>query len=265
MDKKTTIIIIGIILILAIISYFVGFNPINYYKFKIVFINAGKADSTVVVYKDKTYVIDTGEEDNFDRLETEIKSTGKGKVDVLILTHFDKDHIGCAYKLIEKYDIKEVYQSNVPKDSEYYSKYIEVLNKKNITPNTIEGDKTIEDDKFKMVINGPDKVYEDDPSNNSSLIISIKYNNKSFLLMGDALNDRMEDYMKNHFGKYDIIKLPHHGDYLKQDDKLIEVFKPKGVIVSSNDIDKKLKSLIEEKKLELYYTADSDGYMWKEW
>ena len=116
-----------------------------------------------------------------------------------------------------------------------------------------------------MVINGPTKVYEEDPSNNSSLIISIKYKNKSFLLMGDALNDRMEDYMNDHAGCYNVIKLPHHGDYLKQDEKLIEKYNPKSVVVSSNYMDKKLKKLIEDKKLELHYTADADGYMWKEW
>ena len=262
MDKKTSIILIVIILIIGTVIYFIGFNP---YKFKIQFLNAGKADSIIMVHDGKTYVIDTGEESNYDLLDRSLTSMGLGKVDVLILTHFDKDHIGCAYKLIENYDIKEVYQSNVPKESEYYTKYLEALNKKNITPITVEGDKEIIEGKLNMVINGPTKVYEEDPSNSSSLIISIKYKNKSFLLMGDALNDRMEDYMNDHAGSYNVIKLPHHGDYLKQDEKLIEKYNPKSVVVSSNYMDKKLKKLIEDKKLELHYTADADGYMWKEW
>ena len=82
--------------------------------------------------------------------------------------------------------------------------------------------------------------------------------------MGDAMNERMEDYINNHSGHYEIIKLPHHGDYLKQDEKLIEKYTPTGVVVSSDEMDKKLKKLIEDKHLDLYFTNEADGYRFKE-
>jgi beta-lactamase superfamily II metal-dependent hydrolase len=262
MDKKTTIILILIILTIGTIIYFIGFNP---YKFNLYVLNVGKADCSFIKYEDKVIVIDTGEESSYEKIDRMFKLYKIDHIDHLIITHFDKDHVGSASMIINNYDVKNVYQTNLSKDNEYYNKYIEALNNKGITPITIENDYNIDINKLNIVINGPNKEYEDDKYNNSSLITSIKYKKKSYLFMGDAMNDRIKDYMEDHINnKYDLIKLPHHGDYLSQDEKLIKKYKPKGVIVSSDNMDNKLSDLIKDKKLDLYYTNESDKFEFKE-
>jgi beta-lactamase superfamily II metal-dependent hydrolase len=258
MDKKTAIALIVLILAIGTAMYFLN---IHIHKFNITFLNVGKADCSYITYEDKVILIDTGEEKDYELIS---RSLTQGHIDYLIITHFDKDHVGSASKIIDNYDIGTVYQTNLPKDNDEYNNYIESLNKKGITPVTVENDLELNIDKLNIIINGPNKVYEEESYNNSSLIVSVKYKNKSYLIMGDAMNERMEDYMLDHAGTYNIIKLPHHGDYLKQDEKLIEKYHAKGVVVSSDDMDKKLKKLIEDKHLDLYFTNESDAYRFKE-
>ena len=260
MDKKTVIIIL--LLLVGVVGTIILFS--KNYNFKLYVLNAGKADSSVIYYKDKTIVIDTGEEDFYNTLNNHLKSHNSSKIDYLIITHFDKDHVGSASKLIDDYEIGTIYITNTIKESDYYKNYVASINKKNITPKIVTGDLDVSIDDLKIVINGPDKLYAYDESNNSSLIVSIKYKQHSFLFMGDALNERMKDYIETHDGSYDVIKLPHHGDYLKQDEELIKKYNPRTVIVSSNFIDEKLKSLISKYNLTMHYTNEANAYLYKE-
>ena len=265
MDKKTAIILIVLVLLVATIMYFLN---LDIYKLHLYFYNAGKADSCLVTFDGKNILIDTGEEDFFDKLDKSLEEKKVKKIDYLIITHFDKDHVGSAAKIINKYEIGNVYQTNTTKNSEYYSNYLKALDDKNITPITVENDLTINIDKLVLIINGPNKKYTEDESNNSSLIVSIKYKNKSYLLLGDAQDKRLEDYLSDHTSKYDVIKLPYHGHYQEMDKKLLEVTKPKEIIISSNKIDDELEALIKDEKIKYYITEDgsidiASGYFYK--
>ena len=261
MNKKTIIITAIVIVVLFILlEIYLNVN----YNLKIYIMNAGKADCSVITYNDKTIVIDTGEEDFYETLDSFLRTNSITKVDYLIITHFDKDHVGSASKLIDNYDIGTIYQTNKPKNSEFYDNYIRSIRDKNIDPITVSNDLDVSMEDLKIIINGPTKVYNVDEHNNSSLITSIKYKNRSYLFMGDAMNERMSDYLNSHDDKYNIIKLPHHGDYMKGDKDLIDKFKPSGVVVSSNFMDDRLKDLIKDKKLKLYYTNDSNYILFKE-
>lgn len=259
MDKKTTIILLILLFVILIIvgtvMYLIGYK-IN--KLNVYFFNAGKADSTLITFEDKTILIDTGEEDFFDKLDLYLYSNRIDKIDYLILTHFDKDHIGSASKLIDKYEIGTIYQTNTKKDSDYYNNYIKSISNKGINPITVEGDLTIDINDLQMTINGPSKIYEEDESNNSSLITTIKYKYRSFIFMGDAQNERIIDYLDDHHGKYDVLKLPYHGNYQKNDKKLLDEINTKYTIISSDIYEDKLLDLLENKRKKYYKTGEGN-------
>lgn len=110
------------------------------------------------------------------------KSNNITRLEYLIITHFDKDNVGSASHVIDNIEIGEVLQSNVIKESEYYSNYLEALANKSITPVTVSGDYYISLDDLKIVVNGPESVYDSNKSNNSSLIVSIADNNNNLYL-----------------------------------------------------------------------------------
>ncbi|MBR5746568.1 MAG: MBL fold metallo-hydrolase, partial [Clostridia bacterium] len=59
-------------------------------------LDIGKADCIVMRHKGQVLLIDTGEEENLPEIESHLSSRGISKIDYLILSHFDKDHVGGA-------------------------------------------------------------------------------------------------------------------------------------------------------------------------
>ncbi len=216
------------------------------YNFNIYFFSAGKADAILVENNNKYIMIDTGEKSLSNEILNYFKNHNITKLDYLIITHFDKDHVGSASTIIDNIDIDEILQSNYPKDSEYYNNYLSSINDKNITPITVSGDKKISIEDLNIVVNGPSKLYDKDKSNNSSLIVSIKYKNTNYLFMGDAENERIKDFIKINNNTYNFIKIPYHGHYQKQLDNLINNTKPKYAIITSS-----LEKLEDEKTIAL--------------
>jgi len=236
MNKERFIILISVIIICILVSciYIFKGNE-NTYDFKVHFFNIGKADSMIISYDGHYIMIDCGEEDNSNEILTYMRNNNITKLDYLIITHFDKDHVGGASKIIDNIEIDNVLQSNSIKTSDEYNNYIDSLNKKSITPTTVNGDLDISFSDLEIIVNGPDVVYENNESNNSSLIVSITYKSNNFLFMGDAQNARIKDFIKTNDIKYDFIKIPYHGNYLKRLDDLFNDNTIKySVITSSN-------------------------------
>ena len=257
-NMKKIILFICILLIIAIIVY-TGSKSKKEYNFKMYFFNAGKADSVLISNNDKYILIDTGEDNLSDEILTYLKNNNITKIDYLIITHFDKDHVGSASSIIDNIEVENVLQSNVPKESIYYNNYLSSLNIKGITPQTISGDIEFSLGDLDIKVNGPTIVYDNNDSNNSSLIVSIKYGNTNYLFTGDIQNERIKDYITNNTDTYDFLKIPYHGHYQKKLDDLIEVVKPKyAVITSSTDEpeDDKTIELLKNKNISYYLTRN---------
>lgn len=233
--EKIILMIVFLLIIIGLVLIYSRKKSNKNYDFKIYFFNAGKADAILLSKNGEYIMIDTGEESLSNEILTYFRNNNITKLDYLIITHFDKDHVGSASTIIDNIEIGEVLQSNVPKDSEYYDNYLESLTKKGITPNTISGDYNITLDDLEITVNGPTYVFDSNESNNSSLIVSITYKNNKFLFMGDSENARIKDFLSTNNETYDFLKVPYHGNYLKRLSNLLENRNIKyGVITCSN-------------------------------
>lgn len=261
-EKENLIIIISmLLLILIIITVYFYLKNKKEYDLKIYFFNAGKADAILISKDDKNIMIDTGEERLKDDIFNYLNNNNIKKIDYLIITHFDKDHVGSASHIINNIEVDNVLQSNSPKDSTYYNNYIKALNNKNITPITVSNDYEIDLAGMNITVNGPDKIYDSNESNNSSLITSIIYNDISFLFMGDAENKRLKDYLKEHNNTYNFLKVPYHGNYLKQFENLINITKPNYAVITCSSKEKESEETIDilkNNKIKYYLTRNGE-------
>lgn len=260
MNKKETFIVIIIVAILVIGLIFVYSKKkvSSDYDFKIYFFNAGKADAILLSKNDKYILIDTGEESLSDDILKYFQANNITRLEYLIITHFDKDHVGSASSIIDNIEIGEVLQSNSQKESEYYTNYLNSLSNKSLIPTTVSGNYELSFEDLKIVVNGPTTTYESSESNNSSLIVSVIYNDTSFLFMGDAENARIKDYLSNNNESYNFIKIPYHGNYLKKLDDLLDVVKPTYSVMTCSSSEG-----CEEETLEVLNSYNVKYYMTK--
>ena len=257
MNKKIIILVITLLLVVVCSIIFLISREDTTGKLKIYFFNAGKADSCVIYNDDFAVMIDTGEKELGEEILTYLENNNITKLDYLIITHFDKDHVGSASTIINSIEVDNVIQSNYPKESKVYNKYLSALENKSIEAVTLREDLEFSFGDVYFTINPPlEEVYSNNESNNSSLIVSLKYKNNSFLFMGDAENLRIKEYLSTNNLSYDFLKVPYHGHYQTTLDELIEVIKPKYSVITSS-----LEKKEDDTTLELLSNIGSKTYL----
>ncbi|MBE6674650.1 MAG: MBL fold metallo-hydrolase [Ruminococcaceae bacterium] len=203
---------------------------------KVDILKVGKADCIVINTGGKIVMIDTGEEENLDRINAYMTRNGYEKVDVLILTHYDKDHIGGASEIITKYGVETVIESSLASNNQWYISYHNALILLKKEPLKLSENYTFTFDSCSFEISIPKKKsYPIKQDNNSSLVVSMKIGENSFLFCADAMELRLAELIEDGVGRYDFVKLPYHGNYLENYREFLDKVTPTyGAITCSN-------------------------------
>ncbi|NLB61197.1 MAG: MBL fold metallo-hydrolase [Clostridiales bacterium] len=231
--------------------------------FEIAFLNTGDSDCIIIEVSETVIIIDTAYDYNYDKIKTYLDSLKVGRIDYLILTHFDKDHIGSAAKIIENYQIGEIIAPNYEKISAYITALDSAVRSTKTNYTKISEDKLVELENGRLWISVPkENIYKDE--NNYSLIVSLKYEKHSFLFMGDALKIRTQEFLADvdlPEWNYSLVKAPHHGDYSKPLRALCEDSQLEYCVITTDSQDNTEKNLIklnQELEIKPYYTFDGD-------
>lgn len=227
---------ISILIILVLIHY--NINLFNIYP-SITVINVGQGDSILITlphnkgnilvdcsntmsFNDNDY--NTGE----NTIIPYLKSEGIKKLDYLIITHGDYDHIGSIEYILNNYKVSNVI-FNSGKINNNEASALKIIKEKKInyfhfSTNVLKINKYI----FNF-INDIDISNE----NEDSLIIYTILNNKKILLMGDA-GFESEEYILNEYNinNIDILKVGHHGSKYSTSEYFISQINPKYSLIS---------------------------------
>lgn len=225
-------------------------------------LDVGKADAFILLSEGHTVVIDTATEEEGSRVVDFLEKSGIDRVDELIITHFDKDHVGGANAVIDAFDIGEIYTTYQSKDSDDIDEFYAAMNRKGLTNQVIREKLTFAASGVTYEIFPPEKEsYDKDESNNSSLAIRASTANRSMLFTGDAEKKRIKELVKTEGIASDILKMPHHGGIEDNTEKLITAVDPDyAVITSSADEpeDAETMLLLSMAKVDTYLTRNGD-------
>lgn len=204
--------------------------------FEVRAIDVGKADALLITTLNSTVLIDTGEDEDGQDIVSYLRETGRTVLDYLIITHFDKDHVGGADILMEQLEVKHIYQTNTQKDSRDYEEYLEAAAQKDIETVTVNEVVTFELDGAKYTVYPPGEHYNKKKSNNSSLIVGVEFGETDFLFTGDAMQERVAEYLEKYgAGTYDVVKMPYHGNYMDNLPEFLDTVNPEYALITSSD------------------------------
>ena len=247
-NKKYIYLIITIILIHK--YYYLFDNTLN-----ITYLDVGQGDSSVITYKTNTILIDTGFSNN--KIVPYLKSLGKNKINYLILTHGDNDHMGYSLELINNIKVDNII-FNCGSFNELENELIDNIKNKNINYYSCIEELNINNIKF-MFLNT--KIYDNE--NDNSSVIYFNYSNYNFLFMGDASFNREKDILnKYNLNNIDFLKVGHHGSKTSSSKEFIDEISPKHSIISvgkNNSYghpNKEILSILEDSKI---YRTDQNG------
>ena len=224
-------------------------------------IDVGEGDSHLIKYpNNKTNIlIDTGF--NEYKLKNEIipylKSIGIRKLNYLILTHGDEDHMGETITLVNNFKVDKVI-FNIGEYNELEKELIKVLYNKNIK--YYKDLKQLNIDKYKLYFLNT-KIYDNE--NDNSNVIYFNYKNFKFLFMGDASVKRERDILdKYNLKDIDFLKVGHHGSNTSSSKEFIDEINPKYSLISvgkNNRYGHPNNEVLKVLKSSRIYRTDVDG------
>lgn len=230
-------------------------------SFKVVMFDVGEGDSYLIKYPNNkaNILIDTGF--NEYRMKNEIisylKSIGIRKLDYLIITHGDEDHMGEAITLVNNFKVDKVI-FNIGEYQTLEKELIKVLDKKNIK--YYNNLKQLNIDKYKLYFLNT-KIYDNE--NDNSNVIYFNYKNFKFLFMGDASVKREMDILdKYNLINIDLLKVGHHGSKTSSSKKFIDEVNPKYSLISvgkNNRYGHPNKEVLNNLEKTKIYRTDIDG------
>ena len=229
---------------------------------KITAFNVGKADALVVQSQNSVTVIDAGNKGDGKFIDKYLTAQGIDTVDRMIITHFDKDHVGGASRVINKLKVKEVIVPNYTSEIDEYKNFIEKTEETETPVTVMEmgSDSHFEVDDIAATIYAPLKTdYGKDEENDFSLALYMQHGENTFLFAGDAEDARQQELMDLKLGTVDFLKFPYHGNYMKTTEAFLDAFKPKCTIVCCSEkeyADPSTVETLQKRGIETYYTND---------
>lgn len=215
-------------IILLIIIYI---SPYLNSNFEVVMFEVGEADCHLIKYpyNKNTILIDTGK--NEYKIKNEVipylKSIGIKKIDYLIITHGDEDHIGGSITLINNFQVKNVIL-NKGTFTDLEKELIKNLNKKKI-PYQININKINLSNHTIYLLNNTKYNNEND----NSIITYFTYQKYKFLYMGDASITTEDNLLGNYnLNNISILKVGHHGSNTSSSKDFISQINPSISLIS---------------------------------
>ncbi len=268
--KRLIIVAIAAVLILGsvfLISYLQG-NLSR--KLVVTDLDVGKADSAVIKYGDVVGLIDTGTSDAFDTIDSFLKENKVADIDYMILTHYDKDHIGSAVDIMNSYDVGNIYLADYESEKKYYTQLMEAVKDRDDVTFVTEPVNFSYDDLTIEILPAEDPEKLKDESNkldnDMSLVCMMTLGESDLLFTGDVEKKRIKQMVKSaEDGEEDFdcdwIKIPHHGEYQKAEKELLEIATPEYSVISTSEEqppDEKLLELLEDKSVQNFNTFDGN-------
>ena len=207
------------------------------------FINVGQSVSTLIVGPTgETMLIDTGHfQDDGEYVLEYLQRHGIDRLDHLVVSHNDADHIGGNAAVIEYYEtradgIGAIYDPGIAAGTRTYEAYLDAVEQYNVTLfETRAGDRIpfagVEVD----VLGPPDPYIENEARNENSLVTKLTYGQTSFLFTGDAEDDQEAQLVERYGAALNatVLKAGHHGSSSSTGGALLNAVDPRAVVVSS--------------------------------
>ena len=248
-------------------------KPIVINENSIYYLDVSQGDSALIRMNNTNILIDTGgiekynseewknKKREYNKMKDSIipffKSVGVRKIDYLLITHGDYDHMGEAKTLVNNFKVEKVV-FNCGEFNELELELINILNNKNIEYEKCIKELNINNNKLSFL---QTREYYNE-NDNSNVIYTELYGYK-FMFMGDASSTTEKEILsKYNIPDIDVLKVGHHGSSTSSSKEFINEINPKYSIISvgkNNRYGHPNKEVLDNLNQSKIYRTDEDG------
>jgi len=223
MNKKVW----GIILCLFFLNI-LSFSIVYYFSsnyLEVVFFDVGQGDAIFIETPLKQQILIDGgsnREKIIENLSKEMPFWDK-TIDLIVLTHTDKDHITGLLQVLKEYEIENIVWTGVGENKEWE----ELIEKEEARILNLRKGSKILFSSIVFEVLYPDKGDNFPSSNDSSIVLKMDYDKSSFLFTGDITSEKESIIGVD----IDVLKIAHHGSKYSTSLDFLENTSPELVII----------------------------------
>lgn len=199
---------------------------------RVIFLDVGQGASQLLISPSgKTMLIDGGNNNQEQVMLEYLEKYEIGRIDVMIGTHPDADHIGGLDRVIDHHDIGAIYMPKIQANTRTFESLLESIQHKGLKVKTAKAGVVLDwDEEVQVQMLAPLKTSND--SNNMSAVLKITYGKISFLLTGDAERESEKFMLESGADlQADVLLVGHHGSKSSTSASFLEQVRPQvGVI-----------------------------------
>lgn len=184
----------------------------------------GKADAIVIHTDNHAMLIDTGESDDGGKVLNYLNEKGISRVDYMLITHYDRDHVGGADRILHYMEVGQIIRPDYVGEREEYDIFVADIAELGISDRVMAAgsdDLTFMLDDVQVTVNTAAKTTYTNSSgvvqdNNFSLVTRLHHGNQVLLFTGDCEDDRLAELIASDADwSADYLKVPYHGNATK--------------------------------------------------
>ncbi|WP_010095393.1 MBL fold metallo-hydrolase [Ornithinibacillus scapharcae] len=220
------------------------------------YIDVGQADATLLEYGENSILFDAGDWRG-NEVVNYLKSVGISKLDLVIGSHPDADHIGQLADVMNTFKVEEVWLSGNASTSQTFQRGLEAVLDSGANYHEPRTGEEFEIGPMGLKVLYPQSITG--ASNEESISVLFTYGEVTFLFTGDAGREAEKRMIRSGVDA-DILQLGHHGSTTSSDPAFIKAVSPEIAIYSAGADNsyghphQEIVSLIKNSGIKLYGT-----------
>ena len=217
------------ILMLVVVSHFCTSALAD---IEVHFLNVGQGDAAIVVCDGESMMIDGGQSDKSQFVYSYLRNTlGLDRIDYVIATHPDSDHIGGLSAALNACTAGAVFSPTTYNDTKTFQSLLKYTQKQGLDLVVPQAGDCFYLGKAKADIIAPVSEYEDE--NNGSIVLRITYGSISFLFTGDIETAAESDIIRTYGSlQSTVLKISHHGSESSTSNRFLDAVQPQYAVIS---------------------------------
>lgn len=230
---------------------------------EVVFFDVGKGDCILLSASGQHILLDGGYEETAQDIVRQLKEREITSLDAMILTHYDRDHVGGAVRIAQELPVEQFYLPDYIGEKDKCGELLEMIEEEGLPSVRVSQDQRLSLGDSLIFVNAGLIPYdpEEKNDNDASLFVEVFDGEDSWLFAGDMEEEALQVWLAERAGEYDVLKVPHHGKKEDSSADLIRETSPQ-IAVITDSIEKEASGKVQ-KKLEKagaeIYRSSVDG------
>ncbi|MFH0792234.1 MAG: MBL fold metallo-hydrolase [bacterium] len=230
--------IIELLVIVNILGWIAVYDLSRPSALKVEFFDIGQGDAILIITPLRHKILIDGGPDNaiLEKLNTAMPFWDR-RLDAIILTHPDHDHMGGLIEVIKNYNVGNVIMPETNKSNEEIKEWQSALKTEQANVRYgVSGNKLISGNVYLNIIHPKVKTITNSKKtsvNEDAIVARLSFDKISYLFTSDINGGTEKEIIKAGYNlKSSILKIPHHGSASSTTDAFLKSVSPSVAIIS---------------------------------